>query len=122
MLQLWQGILDVLERVSFILFILFILWGLRGVLYGLERVWSVYRVDVCVREPFDFNFVFFDDLEVAVRVPAEEVIDDGVGNVQAAHISHNCRLIAVGDFGCFEDCVKHRSGGVWVVPFGLFLN
>ena len=30
MLQLWQGILEVLDRVSFILGILFILWGLWG--------------------------------------------------------------------------------------------
>lgn len=70
----------------------------------LKRVGGAYRVDICVRESFDFVFVFFNGFEIPVRVPAKELRHDRAGQFVAANIGDDCWLIAVGHIGGFKDC------------------
>jgi hypothetical protein len=77
-------------------------------LENLERVGSIYRVDSCVGEAIDFDFIFFDGLKITVHVPAKKLCHDRVGKFVSTNISNDRWLFAVGDFRSFKDCVKHR--------------
>lgn len=58
-------------------------------------------------ESFDFDFVFFPGLEIAVRVACKEFVDNRIYCVEAAHKGNNGGLFAIGDVGCFKNRVEH---------------